>query len=127
MAKSGRPTDYSPEVAEAICEGIAEGLLLSEVCKRPGMPSPATIYVWLLIAGAQHDLRIPCARETMQSIRDSVHQLLEDQIQRLGLQADYEVQKAEIIGRNGTSFTFLGLRDQSVHNIKSLEGADILW
>ena len=69
----------------------------------------------LLIAGAKHSLRIPCARETMQSIRDSVHQLLEDQIQRLGLQAYYEVQKAEIIGRrNQTSFTFHGLRDQSV-------------
>ena len=64
----------------------------------------------------------------MQSIRDSVHQLLEDQIQRLGLQTHYEVQKAEIIGRRtGTSFTFHGLRDQSVHNIKSLERADILW
>jgi phage terminase large subunit len=63
----------------------------------------------------------------MQSIRESVHQLLEDQITRLGLQAFYEVQKAEIIGLNGTSFTFHGLRDQSVHNIKSLEGADILW
>jgi phage terminase large subunit len=63
----------------------------------------------------------------MQSIRESVHQLLEDQIARLGLQAFYEVQKAEIIGLNGTSFTFHDLRDQSVHNIKSLEGADILW
>ena len=81
----------------------------------------------LLIEGVKRPLRIPCARETMQSIRDSVHQLLEDQIQRLGLQGHYEVQKAEIIGRNGTSFTFHGLRDQSVHNIKSLEGADILW
>jgi len=81
----------------------------------------------LLIAGAEKSLRIPCARETMQSIRDSVHQLLEDQIKRLGLQGHYEVLKSEIIGRNGTSFTFHGLRDQSVHNIKSLEGADILW
>ena len=81
----------------------------------------------LLIAGGKQRLRIPCARETMQSIRESVHQLLEDQIQRLGLQGHYEVQKSEIIGRNGTSFTFHGLRDQSVHNIKSLEGADILW
>jgi phage terminase large subunit len=81
----------------------------------------------LLIAGVERPLRIPCARETMQSIRESVHQLLEDQISRLGYQRHYEVQKAEIIGRNGTSFTFHGLRDQSVHNIKSLEGADILW
>jgi hypothetical protein len=47
---------------------------------------------------------------------------------RLGLQADYEVQKARIIGRRTqTSFTFHGLRGQSVHNIKLLEGADILW
>jgi hypothetical protein len=45
--KRGRPSDYSPELAEAICAGIAEGLLLPEVCKRPGMPSPATIFVWL--------------------------------------------------------------------------------
>ena len=35
----------------------------------------------------------------MQSSRDSVHRLLEDQIQQLGLQADYEVQKAGIIGQ----------------------------
>ena len=82
---------------------------------------------FLLRAGCERPLRIPCARETMQSIRESVHQLLEDQITRLGLQGHYQVQKAEIIGRNGTSFTFHGRRDQSVHNIKSLEGADILW
>ena len=67
------------------------------------------------------------ALRNQQSIRESVHQLLEDQIQRLGLQVHYEVQKTEIIGCNGTSFTFHGLRDQSVRNIKSLEGADILW
>ena len=79
----------------------------------------------LLVQGAERDLRIPCARETMQSIRESVHQLLEDQIQRLGMQGEYEVQKAEIRHRyRKTSFTFHGLRDQ---NIKSLEGADILW
>ena len=76
----------------------------------------------LLIAGSKQDLRIPCARETMQSIKESVHQLLEDQITRLGMQGEYEVQKAEIKHRQRkTSFTFHGLRDQSVHNIKSLE------
>jgi len=81
-----------------------------------------SIAQFLLQAGHERPLKIPCARETMQSIRESVHQLLEDQIQRLGLQGHCTVQKAEIIGRNGTSFTFNGLRDQSVRNIKSLEG-----
>ena len=50
----------------------------------------------------------------MQYVRDSVHQLLDGQIQRLGLQEYYEVQKAEAIGkRTQTSFTFHGLRDRA--------------
>jgi phage terminase large subunit len=57
-----------------------------------------SIAQFLLAAGSERPLRIPCARETMQSIRDSVHQLLEDQIKQLGLQAHYQVLKAEIIG-----------------------------
>lgn len=72
-------------------------------------------------------LRVACGRETMKSIEDSVHQLLEDQIAAMGLQSFYRIGKKEIVGRNGTSFTFHGLRDRSVHNIKSLESADILW
>jgi hypothetical protein len=32
-----------------------------------------------------------------------------------------------IVKRNQTSFSFRGLRCQSVHDIKSLEGAEILW
>lgn len=81
----------------------------------------------LLIQGAAKPLRIPCARETMQSIDDSVHQLLSDQVKELELSDFYEVQRSAILGQNGTRFSFHGLRDQSVHNIKSLEGADIVW
>jgi phage terminase large subunit len=81
----------------------------------------------LLIQGADRPLRIPCARETMQSIKDSVHELLENQIERLKLGGHYRVRKSFIEGANGTLFTFHGLRQLTVHNIKSLEGADILW
>jgi phage terminase large subunit len=44
----------------------------------------------LLILGAQKPLRILCARETMDSIRESVHQLLTDQISNLGLENFYK-------------------------------------
>jgi phage terminase large subunit len=47
---------------------------------RAGIKS-GSIAQFLLQAGHERPLRIPCARETMQSIRESVHQLLEDQIQ----------------------------------------------
>lgn len=81
----------------------------------------------LLILGRQRTMRIACGRETMKSIKDSVHQLLSDQIKLLGLEYFYRILEAEIRGTNGSQFSFHGLRDQSIHNIKSLEGADVLW
>lgn len=80
----------------------------------------------LLILGAERPLRIPCCREIQKSMADSVHQLLSDQIAALGLNGFYTIQNNEIFGRNGTEFTFHGLK-HNVDNIKSLEGADICW
>lgn len=80
----------------------------------------------LLIQGAQDRRRYVCARETMKSMKDSVHNLLRDQIYRLGLQDRYRVLDDEIRGTNGTVFSFAGLK-HNVKNIKSLEGADVVW
>lgn len=80
----------------------------------------------LLILGAQRPLRILCARETQKSIGESVHKLLEDQIAALGFSALYHVEKARIIGVNGTEITFAGLK-HNIDNIKSLEAYDIVW
>jgi phage terminase large subunit len=80
----------------------------------------------LLIIGAQRPLRVLCARETMQSMKDSVHRLLSDTIDRLGLRGVYQVQQATILGPNGTEFVFAGLK-HNVTNIKSVEGMDVVW
>jgi len=80
----------------------------------------------LLIQGAQRPMRILCARETQKSIAESVHQLLENQIVELGLGGHYDVQKAAILGSNGTEIVFAGLK-HNVDNIKSLEGCDVVW
>lgn len=80
----------------------------------------------LLILAAQKPLRILCARETQKSIADSVHKLLSDQIQELGLQHFYTVTKTAIVGSNGSEFIFAGIR-QNVGNLKSYEGCDICW
>lgn len=81
----------------------------------------------LLILGAQKPLRILCARETMDSIRESVHQLLTDQISLLGLDDFYKPLQSEIRGVNGTEFVFAGLRKQTVSSLKSYEAIDICW
>ncbi|HCM9127862.1 TPA: ubiquitin carboxyl-hydrolase [Enterobacter asburiae] len=45
--KTGRPSDYLPEVAADICALLAEGESLRKVCERPGMPNKATVFRWL--------------------------------------------------------------------------------
>ena len=80
----------------------------------------------LLIKGAQRPLRILCAREFQTSIRDSVHKLLCDQIIELRLDGFYEITQTSIRGKNGTEFSFVGLKN-NVANVKSYEGVDICW
>ena len=80
----------------------------------------------LLIRGVNRPTRVLCAREFQNSIDESVHQLLTDQIAALNLGAFYDVQRAAIIGPNGTSFAFEGLR-RNINSLKSHEGVDVLW
>jgi phage terminase large subunit len=80
-----------------------------------------------LILGTMGVERILCTREVQKSIKQSVHQLLRDQIPALGLGWFYEVQATEIRGRNGTRFFFAGLSDQTVDSIKSFEGCTRVW
>jgi len=80
----------------------------------------------LLILGAKSPMRILCAREFMTSMRDSVHKLLCDQIESLGLIGFYEITQASIRAKNGTEFSFVGLKN-NVANVKSYEGMDICW
>lgn len=62
-----------------------------------------------------------------QSIRESVHKLLSEQIELLQLGGFFEIEKQSIRGRNGTEFVFAGLSDQTAESIKSFEGADYCW
>lgn len=80
----------------------------------------------LLVKGAEKPIRVLCAREIQKSIKDSVHQLLSDQIAAMGMEDIYDVLTNEIRGTNGTLFVFDGLK-HNVKNIKSLEGADVCW
>jgi hypothetical protein len=44
---AGRPTDYTPELATAICAEIGLGHSLRTICKADSMPCVATIFNWL--------------------------------------------------------------------------------
>lgn len=80
----------------------------------------------LLIRGMERKQRTLCCRELQKSIKESVHQLLANQVVELGLQDFYTVLGTEIRGRRGTGFGFAGLRHNATE-IKSYEDADIAW
>lgn len=81
----------------------------------------------LLWKGLKKKLLVLCCREIQKSIADSVHRLLADQIQKMKLGHEYEVQRNNIKAyRSGTEFIFEGLAS-NVTKIKSIEGIDVVW
>lgn len=81
----------------------------------------------LLILGSKVKLRILCAREVQNSLKESVHELLSNQIEALGLSNFYHISETDIQGRNGTFFFYAGLSKVTAASLKSFEGVDICW
>lgn len=47
----GRPEEYSQEIADRICESLANGKSLNRLCKLDEYPSQSAVYSWL----SKHD------------------------------------------------------------------------
>ena len=80
----------------------------------------------LLLLGYEKPMRILCAREIQRSISDSVHKLLCEQIDAIGLSGAYTITRDAIRCTSGTEFIFKGLRSNP-QEIKSTEGIDVCW
>lgn len=44
---AGRPSDFSQETADKICERLADGESLRKICDSEDMPNKATVFRWL--------------------------------------------------------------------------------
>lgn len=83
----------------------------------------------LALLTSARPLRVLCARELQNSIQESVHRVLSDQIEALGLERYFDIQQQGIYGlgpAKGTEFIFAGIRN-NITKIKSTEGVDICW
>lgn len=80
----------------------------------------------LVIKAYENKLRILCCREVQNTIKDSVHKLIADQIEEMGFSQWFEITQTSIKGVNGSEFIFKGLRFDP-QGIKSTEGIDICW
>lgn len=72
--------------------------------------------------------RLACVREVQKSLKDSVHQLLVDTIQREELGSQFDVTERAITNTvTGAYAIFMGMKDQNAESVKSLEGFDVAW
>ena len=81
----------------------------------------------LIVLSMQNKHRILCGRELQNSINDSVHQLLRDQIEAMGVSEMFNITNKEIeCITTGSIFKFKGLH-HNIDDIKSFEGVTICW
>lgn len=75
--------------------------------------------------GQNYKTRFLCVRRFQNKIKESVYTLIKNQIENFGL-IGYDVRASEILNANGTEFAFYGI-ERNTDEIKSFEGADVLW
>lgn len=69
MVNVGRPSLYSEQVADSICERIAEGESLRMICEAEGMPHRLTVIRWLA-AHPEFATKHAHAREAQSELMD---------------------------------------------------------
>ena len=92
---------------------------------RGGAKSWGFARALIAIAGDERK-RILCTREYQNSIQESVHRLITDQIEIMGLLDKFTITQTSITCINGSEFIFAGLKNDP-QKIKSTEGVDIVW
>lgn len=76
---------------------------------------------------ANYKLKFLCMRQFQNKIQESVYAILAIQIDLLGYQNEFDVNKTSIVHkRTGSSFHFYGIH-RNINEIKGFEGADIGW
>ena len=87
---AGRPSSYTPEIGDDICERLANGESLRRICLTPNYPRQATVFRWL---AANQQFREQYARA-----REAQADTLADEIIDIadGKRAEYEGTEADV-------------------------------
>jgi len=74
----GRPSDYTQELADRICEQLADGKSLRTVCLADEMPSKATVFSWLRTKPEFLDQYTRAKEESADALTDEMLDISDD-------------------------------------------------
>lgn len=104
---TGRPTDYTPELALEICQKIAtNGCGLATLCKaNPHWPHRDTIYTWLRKYESFADMYTQAKKEQVNALVDDILEISDDSSYDVITKQDkdgndYEVFNSEFAARS---------------------------
>lgn len=119
------PRKLKVQIPEAF-EGLFQPARLKTYYGGRGAGKSESVGRYLLIEGMREAQNIVCGREFQASIKESVHSMLASLIVDMKITKEYEVLNTEIKGRNGTTFSFVGLH-HNISNIKSMHNIKRFW
>ena len=76
--KIGRPTDYSTELTDAICERLSNGESLRSICSLENMPNKTTVFKWLNIHKDFNDQYARAREEQAETLADEIIAIADD-------------------------------------------------
>lgn len=74
----GRPSTFSQETADSICERIADGESLRNICADEAMPARSTVFKWLSEAQAFADQYARAREAQADAIFDDILEIADD-------------------------------------------------
>jgi hypothetical protein len=95
--RTGRPSSFTQEMADAICERLCEGEPFRAICRDEGMPAWRTVYDWMKVH-KEFSAHIACAREEgFDAIAERARQTARGKTNKAGGDSSGDVQRDKLI------------------------------
>lgn len=78
MAKVGRPSDYTKELADRICDLLSDGLSLRKVCSLDELPDKSTVFSWLRTHKEFADQYARAKQEGTDAWAEELHEIVDE-------------------------------------------------
>lgn len=97
---AGRPSDYTPEAADEICQRLADGESLRSICLGDGMPRQSTVFRWLAAREEFREQYVRAREAQAEYLADQIIEIADDSANDYEMTEDGPRVNHEIVARS---------------------------